>query len=287
MQPRFIFGGEGPLLHIAVANGFPPQTYRPLAATLTPHFHVLNLPPRALWPGERPPQERRTWKQMLARDLMDSITAFDLHDIVAVGHSFGGVASLLAAIGMPSRFRALILLDPTILPQPAMWWMRLSQLLGRDLGNPLAKGADRRRDRFESREYAAERLRRKTLFADWHADAFQGYIDALLPDNAQDAPPGGVQLAWPKAWEAYYFRTLYTGTWGDLPRLRRDLPVMVLRGANSDTFLSSAADRFKRLVPQATMGVIDGHGHLFPQSAPQETGERILAWLREHDLITS
>ncbi|MFW5691537.1 MAG: alpha/beta fold hydrolase [Chloroflexota bacterium] len=275
MQPIYEFGGAGPVVHLAVANGFPPQTYHPLVEPLTARYRVVNLPPRALWPDARPPEQRQNWKQTVAADLIQGLRDYDLRDVIAIGHSFGGVASILAAIAEPERFRALVLLDPTILPRAGMWSMRLSQWLGRDLVNPLARGADRRRDRFESCEAAYERLRGKALFADWDERAFQGYIDALrtLPDGA------GVTLAWPRAWEAYYFRTLYTYTWNELPRLRALVPVLTIRGGDSDTLLPTAAARMRRVLPEMTYREVAGHGHLFPQSAPDVTRAMIAEWL--------
>lgn len=271
--PLFTFGGDGATLHTAVANGFPPQSYAPLAAHLTQNFRVVSLPPRALW-QETPPEKRESWKYTVARDLSDALTAHDLHDVIAVGHSFGGVASLLAAIAAPERFRALILLDPTIMPPNTMRMIRLAQAF--NLKNPLAQGAERRRESFLNRDDAYQRLRNKSLFRDWDEDAFNGYLDAM-PTGAD----GSLKLAWPRAWEAYYFRTLYTGTWRELPKLRGKLPILALRGGNSDTFLPDAAERFRRVLPDTTVQDVAGHGHLFPQSAPEQTASMIVAWLRD------
>jgi pimeloyl-ACP methyl ester carboxylesterase len=277
MTPVYEFGGDGPTVHLALANGFPPQTYHPLVDPLTGRYRVLCLPPRALWPDETPPDQRLNWKQTLAKDLIEGIRQHDLTNIIAIGHSFGSVATLLACIAMPARFRAVILLDPTILPRFAMRWMQLAQWLNRDLGNKLAQRADRRRDHFESRQDAYDALRTKGLFRAWDEAAFQGYIDALTDDPLR----GGVTLAWPRAWEAYYFRTLYAGTWGELPKLRGLVPLMVVRGGQSDTFLPEALERFKRILPTARAEVIDGHGHLFPHTAPAETRAVIESFLAD------
>ncbi len=269
------YGGSGDTVHLAVANGFPPQSYTPIIDSLKSQFHVVNLPPRALWPDEKPPAKRQNWKHTLAQDLINGIQAHDLNNIIAVGHSFGGIATLLAAIAMPQRFQALILLDPTILPRVGMWWMGIAQMLNRDLGNPLAQGADRRRDNFESHTAAYERLRPKGLFRDWDEAAFQGYIDAMTPDSER----GGVSLAWPRVWEAYYFRTLYAGTWGELPKLRGKMPILTVRGGTSDTLLPQAAARMRRILPEMAYKEVAGHGHLFPHTAPQQTTQIITEWL--------
>ena len=86
-------------------------------------------------------------------------------------------------------------------------------------------------------------------------------------------------LAWPREWEAYYFRTLYTGTWRELPKLRGKVPVLTIRGQRSNTLFPKAAARMRRILPQMDYAEIAGHGHLFPQSAPDQTRQVITEWL--------
>ena len=62
------FGGRGSVIHLAHANGFPPGTYRPLAATLIADHHVIGLPARPLWPGYLP-ESAPDW-HTLADDLV-------------------------------------------------------------------------------------------------------------------------------------------------------------------------------------------------------------------------
>lgn len=274
IPPLYTFGGDGPPLHLAVANGFPPQTYAPLMNPLTDRFRVVCLPPRALWPGEKPPAKRVNWRDGLAADLIDGLKAHDLRDVIAVGHSFGGIATLLAAIAMPERFKAVILLDPTILPRQTMWMIRFGRLFGFSDGSGLAARAEKRRDHFENVEEAYAYFKGKRLFADWPDDALRGYVDSLIPH-----PDGGVTLAWPRDWEAYYFRTLYAGTWGALPSLENKMPLMLIRGKTSDTLTEESAAEIRRILPSMTYAEVSGHGHLFPQSAPDATRALITNWL--------
>src|ERR1041384_8108221 len=117
--PLFDLGGTGPLVHLAPANGFPPETYTSALEPLLPHHRVVSLPPRAMWSEAGPrPDQRGGWAP-LAEVLLGGMRRHELPPVVPVGHSFGGVASLLAAVREPARFRSLALLDPTILP-PAM-----------------------------------------------------------------------------------------------------------------------------------------------------------------------
>src|SRR5690606_33611164 len=80
----------------------------------------------------------------IADDLLAGMEQYRLQDVVAVGHSFGAIASILAALQKPEYFRALVLLDPTILPQSAMDFMAAAQADGSVREFPLAQGALRR-----------------------------------------------------------------------------------------------------------------------------------------------
>ncbi|NWF67891.1 MAG: alpha/beta hydrolase [Chloroflexi bacterium] len=278
-QPLYEFGGAAhlPVLHLAVANGFPPQTYIPLLQPLTTQFRAVCLPPRALWPGEHKPGETGSWHD-LAGDMLAGMEQYGLDRVVAVGHSFGGVASALAIMRQPKRFRALILLDPTFLPPRIIWAIRISRLIGLDGRSGLVAGALRRRARFASVDEAYGYFRGKRLFGDWPDASVRLYAEGMLRRAVEGE---GFELAWPPAWEAHYFRTVYTGVWRVLPKLRGLLPTLVLRGGVTDTFVEESAAKLRRLLPEARHVEIPGHGHLFPQSAPDATRRAMLDWLRE------
>jgi pimeloyl-ACP methyl ester carboxylesterase len=98
------WGGTGPVLHLAHANGFPPGSYRKLIEFLKPRYHVFTLRSRCLVPGTSP-LGMRTWDEM-ADELAHALRAQGLEGVVGVGHSMGGVATLLAAVKDPGLFRA-------------------------------------------------------------------------------------------------------------------------------------------------------------------------------------
>ena len=277
MQPLYEFGGDGPVMHIAPANGFPPQTYIPLVRHFTDAYRVLCLPPRSLWPDERPPEQRIYWHKLIATDLLDGLRAHNLTDVIAVGHSFGGVASLIAAEREPERFRALILLDPTILPGFIMRMLQTLRVLRmRTFGTNMADRAEKRRNDFQSREEAYDYFKGRRLFAAWPEETLRLYVDSMLPDEN-----GGVKLAWPPAWESYVFHTFYAGTWRHVPGVRGKVPVLIVRGGASDTYRPDAVKQMARALPEAAAREVPGHGHLFPLEAPDATASVILEWLKE------
>lgn len=278
MQPIYEYGGDGrtPLLHLAPANGFPPATYRAFMQPLTAESHAVSLPPRALWPGEPVPPVYYDWRDLIAADLLAGMQAYDMRDVVLMGHSFGAVASLIAAVNEPERVRGLVLLDPTILPRSYMWTIALLRRFGKRISNGAAERADVRRTHFDSHDAAFTYFRGKRLFHDWADDLLRDYVQTLIPDGAQWT------LAWPREWEAYIFRTLYTGIWREVVALQKTaIPVLVIRGATSDIFTATTAAHMQRVLPQSVHVTVPDYGHLFPNAAP-ETAARIVAdWLRQ------
>lgn len=278
--PLIDFGGIGPLINIAPANGIPPQAYLPMLEPLLNAYHPVALPPRALWGNQSVPETLGTWETDYARDLLDAMHAHNLTGVIGIGHSFGGIATALAALEEPARFRALILLDPTILTRQIIEALKLMQesgTIGEDF--PLAARALKRQSQFVSHEAAYAYFRPRGIFKDWDEAALQAYIDdGLIPDG------DGVKLAWSPEWEAYYFKTGYTETWEMLPKLDGLLPALIIRGGDSDTYIGESAAKVRELLPHATHVDVPGHGHMFPQSAPARSGRIIADWLSQRGL---
>ena len=261
------FGGPGTVIHLAHANGFPPATYRPLAETLTESHHVIGLAARPLWPGSRP-ESAPTWHP-LADDLIRGLDNSSLHNIIGVGHSIGGVLTMWAAIRRPDLFRAVVLIDPVILPPLWLWAMRLLRAVGLGQRQPLVRGALRRRRTWPSRQACYEQYRGKPLFATWPDASLRAYVEAGTRPRAN----GQVELVYPPEWEAHIFATTPTDVWRTVPQLKT--PTLVIRGQHSDTFRRESQARMARLLPQARFHVIPDAGHLVPMERPQETAAAI------------
>jgi len=277
MHPLLDMGGRGPLLHLAPANGFPPPTYLPALSAVGADHRLLSLPPRAMWPGIGPPPGRPGSWESLADDLLAGMRHHGLAPVLAVGHSFGAVASLMAALRDPSRFRALALLDPTIPPPAFMREFRERRERGEMGFRPLVQGALKRRSRFATGEEAFAYWRSKPLFADWSDDALWRYTRAML----HPLPAGEFTLTWSPAWEAHYYESFYSDTWNEIAKLDSSLPLLIVGGAASDTLLPEAAALLRERLPWATHITIPARGHLFPHSAPEETARILSDWLSE------
>lgn len=265
------FGGRGPIIHLAHANGFPPAAYRPLAQALTDRFHVLALPARPLWPGSHP-QSAPTWHP-LTDDLLHGLEGLGDDPVIGVGHSLGGVLTLWAAVRHPERFRAVVLMDPVILPPAWLTVVRLLRLLGVERRLPLVRRALRRRRTWPSRQTCFEEYRGKPFFVRWPEESLRAYVEA----GTEERGDGSVELVYPPEWEAHIFATTPTDIWRAVPRLR--VPALFLRGAHSDTFRPASQVRVQRCLPQAHCVTIGDAGHMLPFEQPARTARAIRDFL--------
>ncbi|MCU0234925.1 MAG: alpha/beta hydrolase [Thermoanaerobaculales bacterium] len=264
------WGGEGPLLCFGHANGFPPETYRLLLGALTASFRVTSFAARPLWPGADP-AAAGSWRD-LADDLRGELVRRGAHGAIGAGHSLGSVLAVLAAAAEPGLFRALVLVDPVIFSGAhSLFWGAFKGLhLGHRL--PLIRSARRRRERFPDRDAVRAAWSGRSVFGSWLPEVLEDYVRSGTVED----PNGGVTLRYPKAWEARIFELTPASVWRELRRI--ELPMLVLRGEGSDTFLEAAADRLGRELPSATVVELSGCSHFAPMERPQAVAGAVVAW---------
>ncbi|MEM6528262.1 MAG: alpha/beta hydrolase, partial [Chloroflexota bacterium] len=166
-QTIFRYGSEyGYTMHMALANGFPPQVYQPLLQPLAEQYNVVSLPPRPMWTDPPAPDTLDTWEDT-AVDLIKGLRLYHLKDVIGIGHSLGGVATMIAATRNPGLFRGIVLLDPTVFPPRMLWMLKAMRLMGLEGRMPLVRRALNRRAHFADGQEAFKYWRGKKLFADW------------------------------------------------------------------------------------------------------------------------
>lgn len=268
--PWVDWGGTGPVVHLAHANGFPPGAYARFVAGLTPHFRVVSMEARPLWPGSDP-AALAGWDD-LVDDLQAGLASRGLRGILGVGHSLGSVCSLLASARDPGLFRALVLIDPVLFAgaRAAVWGFM--KRIGRVDATPIVRSALRRRDAWDRREDVRASYAGKPVFRLWAEGTLDDYLDAVLAEDG-----GRVTLRYPKAWEAQVFRTTPSDAWSQVARVQ--VPVRVLRGAHSDTFLPSGVRALRRALPEARVIDVPGTGHLLPMERPDEVARLAAGFL--------
>jgi pimeloyl-ACP methyl ester carboxylesterase len=272
MIPSVDFGGSGLLLHFAHANGYPPEAYRPLIETLTPHYHVYAMPFRPLWPDSTL-NGLKDWTPFVD-DLILFFRERGQTDVIGVGHSLGAVVSLAAALRQPDLFRALVVIDPVLFRRRRLWGMEVARRLGvlRRL-HPLIGPTLRRRRMFAGADEMFSRYRRAPVFKHIDDHGLRAYINSM----ARPRPDGQVELSFSPEWEAKIYEVGPLNVWPALKNLRP--PLLIIRGAKSDTFFPQTAKKVKQVLPGAIIHDIEGASHLVPLERPEETGRLIREFL--------
>ncbi len=269
------YGGQGPELIFLHANGYPPGCYLELFEGLKKDHHIRAFVQRPLWPGSQP-EDIQDWRP-LTQDLLDATNAQP--PMFAVGHSMGGIATLRAALQEPERFKAIVLIDPVLFPPHfiILWNMVRALGLAHRL-HPLIPSARARRRNFDDLERLFNGYRRRETFKYMSNTALRNYVQAIAcPDGEKD-----YTLCYTPEWEA---RIYYTGIWRDLelwrqlPKLKP--PLLILRGAETDTFFAGTAQRVTRSLPTARIESLERSTHLVPLERPEQTSAIILDFLKE------
>lgn len=274
--PYFDLGGDGEPLHFLHANGYPPGCYQPLFELLQKHYHVFGMKLRPLW-GDAKVDELETWHP-LSDDLLRFIADRETKPNIGVGHSIGAVVTLRAALRDPEKFRALVLIDPVLFPPGFMLMWHTFRILG--LGerfHPLIKGAKKRRSVFDNLETVYRGYRSRKIFRYMSDENLMVYIEGIT----QPKPGGGFELVFPPEWEAQIYRTGMHDfdILRDLPKL--EMPVLFIRGRETDTFLARTADQIKRKQPKARVETLERSTHLLPLERPKEVFDIMQSFLKE------
>jgi pimeloyl-ACP methyl ester carboxylesterase len=273
------WGGSGPILHLAHATGYCAGVYTPLAERLTPVLRVVGMDDRGHGQTTIPadPGKLKDWN--IFRDDLAAFVRNLGRPIIALGHSRGGTVGLLLAVKYPELVRALILIDPTILPFSWMWWWYLAKKTGAARFVPIAYRAAKRRKVWPDRETIFQSYRNKESMKRWE----EAFLKAYVEEGTRETSDGQITWRCDPAWEARCFATCPHDVWRFVPRVR--CPTLVIYGRNSDTFLKQAAERFKRKLPSAELVGMENTSHFVPMERPEETATAILKFLVKNCLI--
>lgn len=265
--PSREFGGEGGPLLFLHANGYPPACYQPLIDLWKTRRRVSAMLLRPLWESARL-EDLPNWHP-LSGDLLRFLSSRG-EPVVAAGHSLGGIVALRAALRAPEKFRALILLDPVLFIPPYLFlWGMIRALRLEYRLHPLVQGALKRRRVFDDLDTVFRGYRSRKVFRYFDDESLRAYIEGIV--RPKDG--GGYELLYPPEWEARIYATSLQDfdIWRGLPKL--GVPTLILRGAETDTFLESAARLTVRKNPNIKIQTLEKTTHLLPLEKPREVFE--------------
>ncbi|MHB8778121.1 MAG: alpha/beta fold hydrolase [Anaerolineales bacterium] len=268
MIPYFDLGGDKQPLHFLHANGYPPECYNPFLELLKNQYHVFGMKLRPLWVDAKR-EYLQDWHP-LSNDLLRFLSDQKPGSVIGVGHSVGGIVTLRAALHDPRNFRAIILLDPVLFMPPflAMWNIARAMGLGMKL-HPKITGALKRRRTFDNLDTVFHGYRTRDVFKYMSDENLRAYIEGITQPKAG----GGFELAYTPEWESHIYLTGLRDfdLWRELPNLK--VPTLIIRAAESDTFLEKAAKLVIRKNPKIQIETLQNSTHLLPLERPQEVTE--------------
>jgi pimeloyl-ACP methyl ester carboxylesterase len=245
-----------PLLHFSHGNGFPAATYRQFfdhlrtdfdVRAVDMHGHDPAFPVSDGWPG-------------LVDELIARLESYG-EPTILVGHSLGGMLSMMAAKQRPELVRCVVMLDsPVVAGWRALLW-RLAKLQGwGDRFSP-ARASVRRRMLWPSAAAAHRHFATKPMFAAWAPGVLADYLQAGLEPHAE-----GVRLRFSREIETEIYRGLPHHL-GPVMSQPYPVPIGFIGGTGSVELRQAGRDATRALVGR-NYTEIDG-GHLFPMESPR------------------
>ena len=266
----FNFDDNGLPMHFLHANGYPPEVYKKLLELLQNQYHLFGMKLRPLWDDAKI-GDIKNWFPF-SDDLLRFLPNLTSDSVIGVGHSIGATVTLRAALQDTKKFRALILLDPVLFVPSfiAMWKIIYGLGLGKRL-HPRVMGALKRRKSFDNLETVFSGYRAREVFKYMSDENLKIYIEGITKQK----PDGTYELVFSPEWESHIYLTGLQDfdIWNNLHKL--EIPTLIIRGNESDTFLEKAEKLIKKKNPKIQVEVLEKATHIFPLEYPTEVFERI------------
>lgn len=250
-------GGSGPPAVFAHATGFHGHVWRPVIRHLGDGARSIVFDERGH--GDTPPSEAGQSWHGFARDALAVVDELGLDRPFGVGHSAGGAALLLAELARPGTFRALWVFEPIVPPLPAGGSPPFPST-----ANPLAEGARRRREVFDSRDAAYDNYASKPPFSALDPEALRAYVDF----GFADLEDGTVRLKCRRDVEAATYEMAVQH--GASSRVHEvGCPVVLASGGRTDTpFGPALMEQLAERIPQGRAEPFPELGHFGPLQEP-------------------
>nr|WP_175048065.1 alpha/beta hydrolase [Duganella vulcania] len=260
-------------MHFAHANSYPAGVYRQFFELLADDFDIQALDMH----GHSPRYPVSDGWPALVDEYINELTARYDEPVILVGHSLGGMLSLMVAHARPDLVRCVVMLDaPVVAGWRALFW-RLIKMSGNANRVPPAKFSIRRRNVWPDAQAAYQHFAGKDLFAAWAPGVLEDYMASGLKPH-----PEGVQLRFTREVET----SIYASLPHHLPKLVRGrfpAPIGFIGGTDSWETSQSGLGHTQALVGKH-FRIVPG-GHLFPMESPalaaQATREMIAGLLSD------
>ena len=263
------WGGEGRGILFAHPTGFFGAVWKPIIERLRARgfdSRILTFDQRGHGRSSKPDRGYE-WPNFVS-DVCVVAEELGVRDFLGVGHSAGGTTLVGVSVSRPETFRRLLLIDPILIDAKR-------EAYESGVENPMAARTRTRRLVWSSRQEMFDAFSNRRPYDAWTDEALRNYTD----EGTFDRPDGEVELWCPGRLEAQVYQNgASLDPYALLAQLR--VPVVFVRGAESDSFGETRSARAMETVPDARMVTLEGVGHYIPMEIPDRTVDLILA---EHD----
>jgi pimeloyl-ACP methyl ester carboxylesterase len=246
-----------PVIHFSHGNSYPAGSYTRFFDYLRDTFEIRSVDMY----GHDPRYPVTDGWPKLVEQLITCLESYP-EPVILVGHSLGGMLSLMAAKQRPELVSCVVMLDS---PVVAGWRATLLRLFKdkpwSDNFSP-AKFSLKRRNVFPDVAAAHQHFVSKPMFAAWAPGVLSDYLAHGLEPH-----PEGVQLRFRREIETEIYRALPHHL-GKLMRGRFPVPVGFVAGVDSEELRMAGLKATRALVGN-NFFEIEG-GHLFPMESPEK-----------------
>ncbi|MAS24975.1 MAG: hypothetical protein CMI08_07800 [Oceanospirillaceae bacterium] len=254
-----------PVLHFLHGNGFCARTLWPLARRLSDGGSVLltDLPGHG---GSAQPAHRMPDWVAMAERVGDALeTRRGNQPVIGIGHSMGGVITLLLAARRPHLFQRIILLDPVLFSPEVVFYQRLARKSGLWKRSRLVKSVSNRRRQWGGTGEMWKALKDKSLYRNWSDEAFENFVR-----GGTNKGPDGISLACSPLWEASIFGSYPRGLWQAVHQISVRTDILV--ASDSYGFIARSARKASAANANIHWQNFEG-GHCFPMEQADKTAD--------------
>lgn len=244
------------------ATGLCAHSWLPIAKGLATQYRVIALDQRGH--GDTGPTDDGYSFELVGQDLAAVIEALDLNNLCVVGHSSGGLATLIAASLLPGRINRACLVETRVGESPAN--APAGELQER------ARRTRMKRSMWESRDAMHIAYRQRAAFKDWSEEAFSAFISGgttLLPDGRAELKCSpDVEALFYEQRDALQVSQYFEGLVGRF---------LLLLGAypEAQTLRDVGVRRFLEKVPGARAKPMGMGSHFLPMEHPEQVLDEI------------
>ena len=249
-----------PIVHFSHGNSYPAGSYRQMLGFLSCDYDVRAVDMY----GHDPAYPVTDGWPKLVEHLIDEVAGYG-EPAVLLGHSLGGMLSVMAAKQRPDLVRCVVMLDsPVVAGWRALVW-RMAKVQG--WGQRVSPGrfSQKRRNVWPTRDAAHAHFIAKPMFAAFAPGVLDDYLEHGLQPH-----PEGVQLRFTREVETQVYNGLPHHL-GDVTRGYFPVPVGFIGGTDSAELRQAGLAATRALVGDNYSSIAGTH--LFPLESPALTAQ--------------